>query len=107
MKIHLIDVDASNGQEEQMGTCEVCFWTGWCDNPVFIFKTEDDKKIAINGYWWEWGDYYQVDIDNVINFEAWLSNKDWGKGTEFDLDWLIECVDQYEQSTGYGENNAN
>lgn len=99
MKIHLVDVDKSNGQEEQMGTCELCFWTGWCDNPVFIFKTEDGEKITINGYWWDWGDYDQVYIDNLINFEAWLGKHNWSKDTEFDTDWLIEAVNEYKEST--------
>lgn len=42
--IKLVDVDTSNAKEEQTGTCELCFGSMWCDNPILIENDYKDFK---------------------------------------------------------------
>lgn len=100
MKIKLIDIDDSNGREEETGTCELCFGTQWCNNPVFIFEDEKGKQFNIDGYWWEWGDYFELYIDNAIKFDEWLRKQDYPGGTKFDEDWLYRVVEKYNGLQG-------
>ena len=100
-KIHLINVDNSGACEEQTGTCELCFGSMWCENPVYIFELDNGDKIAIDGYWWDWGNYEEVNVLNFIDFAAWLETKEFDDNTEFDTDWLIDVVEEYTR--GYGD----
>lgn len=75
MKLHLINV-VTDGREEETGTCELCFDTTWTNNPVFEFKDENGNKFSVDGYYWDWGDYWEVEIPNVIDFAAWLDKQD-------------------------------
>lgn len=95
MKIKLIDVDTSLAGEEEAGTCQICFRIEWCDNPIFIFQTADGRRININGYWWDWGDYHEVEIDNVIRFDQWLRKQDYPADTNFDEEWLCDTARKY------------
>lgn len=50
--IKLVDVDTSDAREEQTGTCELCFGSAWCDNPILILKIQKvtvPKSMAIVG----------------------------------------------------------
>ena len=101
MKVKLIDVQSSPS-EEQVGTCDLCFGTIYCDNPVYIFQIGDNKKeIAINGYWWDYDIYDEVPIPNVINFADWLDHQEFPDDTEFNTDWLIEMADKYNSIYTY------
>lgn len=101
MKVKLIDVQSSPS-EEQAGTCELCFYTIECDNPVYIFQIGDSKKeIAINGYWWEYDTYGEVPIPNVINFADWLDHQEFPDDTVLDTDWLIRMADKYNSIYTY------
>ena len=54
MKVKLVDVE-ENPTEEFTGTCELCFGTLDCDNPVFVFQlVGSNQEIRINGYWWDY-----------------------------------------------------
>ena len=66
MKLKLIDYQ-ENFKVETIGTCEICFGTMGCSNPVFTFQKENKEKVEVNGYYWDWGDYSSVEtIANVI-----------------------------------------
>ena len=101
MKIKLIDVE-ENPSEELVGTCDLCFGTRDCDNPVFVFQlVGSNQEIRINGYWWDYDDYGEVPIPNIINFADWLDHQEFQKGTELNTDWLIRMADKYNSIYTY------
>lgn len=101
MKVKLIDV-RDNPTEEQTGTCELCFGTMYCDNPVFLFQLSNGEEVAVNGYWWDYDNYDEVHISNIINFASWLDHQKFPNDTKLDTDWLIGVVDEYcRKYTGY------
>lgn len=73
--IKLVDVDTSNAREEQTGTCELCFGSMWCDNPIFIFENPKGDRVEIDGYFWSWGDYLELEIDNHLRFSEYREIK--------------------------------
>lgn len=101
-KIHLINVDTSNGANEEAGTCELCFYTMWCDNPTFIFEM-DGERLAIDGYWWDWGDYSEIFINNTVDFGLWLDTQEFADDTDFNTDWLLNIVDKYNRTVAQTE----
>lgn len=84
--IKLVDVDTSNARTEQTGTCEICFGSMWCDNPVLTFENPHGHRLEIDGYFWDWGDYFELEIDNYLNFSDWLSKQD--------VDWNLLTDDE-------------
>lgn len=97
--IKLVDVDTSNAREEQTGTCELCFGSMWCDNPIFIFETPKGDRVEIDGYFWSWGDYFELEIDNYLNFSDWLSKHDvdWNMLTDDGYEYLADLVYWYRE----------
>ena len=99
--IKLVDVDTSDAREEQTGTCELCFGSMWCGNPVLIFENPDGERVEIDGYYWCWGDYFEIEIDNYLNFSDWLSKQDvdWNALTndEENDGYLCDLVDWYRE----------
>lgn len=85
--IKLVDVDLSEARTEQTGTCELCFGSMWCDNPILIFENPYGDRVKIDGYFWSWGDYLELEIDNYLNFSDWLSKQD--------VDWNMLNEDGY------------
>lgn len=73
--IKLVEVDTSDAGEEQTGTCELCFGSMWCDNPILIFENPNGDRVVIYGYYWSWGDYFEIEIGNYLNFSDWLSKQ--------------------------------
>lgn len=101
MKVKLVDV-LENPTEEQTGTCEYCFSTIECDNPVFVFQLSNGKEVLVDGYWWDYDNYDEVYISNIINFASWLDDKDFPDDTVIDTDWLVDMADKYSRKyTGY------
>ena len=97
--IKLVNVDTSNAREERIGTCELCFGSMWCDNPVLTFENPDGDRVKIGGYGWDWGDYFEVEIDNYLNFSGWLAKKDidWNEFKSFDFRDLLELTVEYDE----------
>lgn len=101
MKVKLVDV-LENPTEEQTGTCEYCFSTIECNNPVFVFQLSNGEEALVDGYWWDYDNYDEVYIPNIINFASWLDDKDFPDNTVIDTDWLINVADEYScKYTGY------
>ena len=73
--IKVIDI-GSNPEETQFGTCELCFSYGVADNPYMVLEFPDGTQVKHNTYHWDWGDYYESTVDNVVDFSAWLSEQD-------------------------------
>ena len=99
MKLKLIDYQ-ENFKVETIGTCEICFGTMGCNNPVFTFQKESKEKVEVNGYYWDWGDYSSVEsIANVIDFAEYVSNTDFQEDENtFTFGWLDNLVSEYNST---------
>lgn len=97
--IKLVDVDTSEARTEQTGTCELCFGSRWCDNPVLVFESPYGDRVEIDGYFWSWGDYLELEIDNYLNFSDWLSKQDvdWNMLNEDGYEYLADLVYWYRE----------
>lgn len=73
--IKVIDI-GNNPEETQFGTCELCFSYGIADNPYMVLEFPDGTQVTHNTYYWNWGDYSETSVDNVVDFSAWLSEHD-------------------------------
>ena len=73
--IKVIDV-GSNPEETQFGTCELCFSYGVADNPYMVLEFPDGTQATVHTYYWDWGDYFESTVDNVVDFSAWLSERE-------------------------------
>ena len=98
MKYKVIDY-VSDVQEEQTGTCELCFGTAMVENGSITVEDENGKTTVISLTYWDWGDYYTIYIDNVVNFSAWLQERDVEPITEETnaWTWLDELVEKYSE----------
>ena len=76
--IKVIDV-GSNPEETMFGTCEFCFSYGVADNPYMVLEFPDGTQVTHNTYYWDWGDYFETTVDNVVDFSAWLSEQELSK----------------------------
>ncbi|HEM2792120.1 TPA: hypothetical protein U0603_000195 [Streptococcus suis] len=97
--IKVIDV-GSNPEETQFGTCELCFSYGVASNPYMVLEFPDGTQVTHDTYYWDWGDYWEYYVDNVVDFSAWLSEQDLtdeeveylkGDGTHV----LLELINEY------------
>jgi len=66
----------SDFQEEQTGTCELCFGTAWVEEGSITVEDENGTETEIYLTVWDWGDYDTIYIDNVVNFSAWLQERE-------------------------------
>ena len=96
MKLKLIDYQ-ENFKVETTGTCEMCFGTMGCSNPVFTFQKENKEKVKVDGYYWDWGDYTSVQvIFNVIGFAEYISDIDFQEEEDlFSFWWLDNLICEY------------
>lgn len=97
--IKVIDV-GSNPEETQFGTCELCFSYGIADNPYMVLEFPDGTQVTHNTYYWNWGDYSETSVDNVVDFSAWLSEQELSDEEVEDLKsdgeyTLIELINEY------------
>ena len=98
MKYKVIDY-FSDVQEEQTGTCELCFGTAWVEEGSITVEDENGNKTNINLTVWDWGDFDTIYIDNVVNFSAWLQARDVEPITEETnpWTWLNELAEKYSE----------
>nr|DAM73228.1 MAG TPA: hypothetical protein [Caudoviricetes sp.] len=95
MKYKVIDY-FSDVQEEQTGTCELCFGTAWVENGSITVEDENGNQTNINLTVWDWGDFDTIYIDNVVNFSAWLQERDVEPIDDVDeWSWLDELAEEY------------
>ena len=73
--IKVIDV-GSNPEETQFGTCELCFSYDVADNPYMVLEFPDGTQATVDTYSWDWGDYFETTVDNVVDFSAWLNEQE-------------------------------
>ena len=97
--IKVIDV-GSNPEETQFGTCELCFSYGIADNPYMVLEFPDGTQVTHDTYYWDWGDYREYSVANVVDFSAWLSEQELSeervKALKNDGKYtLIELINEY------------
>ena len=97
--IKVIDV-GSNPKETQFGTCELCFSYGVADNPYMVLEFPDGTQVTVETHCWDWGDYFEITVYNVVNFSAWLSEQELSeervKALKNDGQYtLIELINEY------------
>ena len=90
----------SNPEETQFGTCELCFSYGIADNPYMVLEFPDGTQVKCDTYYWDWGDYFESTVDNVVDFSAWLSEQELSeervKALKNDGKYtLIELINEY------------
>ena len=73
--IKVIDV-GSNPEETQVGTCELCFSYGVADNPYMVLEFPDGTQVTVETHIWDWGNYFETTVYNVVDFSAWLSEQE-------------------------------
>lgn len=98
MKYKVIDY-VSNVEEVEFGTCELCFHTGYAEQGYLVIEDELGKKEDIPLCEWDWGDCYEIYIDNVVDFSHWLSQKNEPPLEEIDnlFSWLSNLVSDYHE----------
>ena len=97
--IKVIDV-GSNPRRTQFGTCELCFSYGIADNPYMVLEFPDGTQVTLETHCWDWGDYFEVTVGNVVDFSAWLSEQELSdedvEALKNDGTYvLIELIDEY------------
>lgn len=105
IKLKLIDVKLDIDTNATFGTCELCMSYGHTvEQPTYIFEDVATKETYIvDGYWWSWGDYDSVTVDNVIDFADWISQQDFedikweDSGEIFTYEWLQYVVYEYDK----------
>lgn len=97
MKYKVIEYN-SDVREEQTGTCDLCFDTALVENGSITVEDENGKTTKIELTWWSWGDYFTIYIDNVVDFSAWLQERDVKPIDEVnDWSWLDRLVTEYDE----------
>ena len=89
----------SDVQEELTGTCDLCYGTAMVENGYVTVEDEIGETTDIYLTYWSWGDYFTIYIDNVVNFSAWLQERDVEPISE-ETDtwrWLCELVEKYNE----------
>lgn len=92
----------SDFQEEYTGTCDLCYGTAWVENGSITVEDENGNETEIVLTVWDWDDYDTIYIDNVVNFSAWLQERDVEpiskKAEPFHLwYWLKKLVEKYNE----------
>ena len=88
----------SDMQEEETGTCEVCFGTALVENGYITVEDENGEVTDIYLTYWKWGDYFTIYIDNVVDFSAWLQEKEVEPIGDCDpWSWLDGLVNKYDE----------
>lgn len=97
MKYKVIDL-YSEYEEEITGTCDLCYGTDFVENGYLTVEDENGEQTDIYLTEWDWGDYDTIYIDNVINFSAWLQERDVPEMMTANSDWvwLNDLVNQYD-----------
>lgn len=97
MKYKVIEY-MSDIRKEQTGTCELCFGIAWVENGSITVEDENGKATVIHLTWWDWGNYNTIYIDNVVNFSAWLQERDVEPiGDVDEWSWLDALVTEYRE----------
>ena len=74
--IKVIDVGSNPEEEVEFGTRGLCFSRVIRDNPYMVLEFPDGTQATVETHCWDWGDYFETSVDNVVDFSAWLSEQE-------------------------------
>lgn len=102
MKLKLID-HRSVTYETTYGTCELCMYTGQSTDTTLFFRWEDGTEFEADAFMWDWGDKYEVYIENLAEFALWVKEQDFDKEETMQevtlysgYSWLSKLADDYK-----------
>lgn len=96
-KIKLVDFDPGKPYETKFGTCELCMSTGIAQEPRFKFEYEDGTTEWVDGYLWDWGNFWAIELENTADFADWLQKQEFKSNFRFKTYGdLMLIVDDYE-----------
>ena len=98
--IKVIDIGSNPEEEVEFGTHGLRYSHVIRDNPYMVLEFPDGTQVTLETYYWDWGDYWESSVGNVLDFSAWLSEqelfdddvealKNYGKHA------LIRLIDEY------------
>lgn len=93
MKYKVVDYIDNEATEEVTGTCELCFGRMFQNNDALVVEDEKGKRIEVVLNEWDWGDLTNYYIDNLVEFSAWLSKKEFDY--EIDGFGILSAIDDY------------
>ena len=75
------------------------FWNSVSRNGSITVEDENGTETEIKLTVWDWDDFDTIYIDNVVNFSAWLQERDVELITEETEPWawLHELVEKYNE----------
>ena len=76
MRFKVLDYKNNGTSTVQTGTCEYCFGTSWQNNDILVVENEEGTAYDVDMHLWDWGDIENFEIDNLVEFSAWLSKQD-------------------------------
>lgn len=100
MKYKLIDYTTETQEDVTLGTCEMCMSTGHTINfPYFHIQDEHGEVYEIPGFMWSWGDLFNIYIENIPHFAAWLEKQDIQEPNyrDYDYGWLQTVINDYNE----------
>lgn len=116
MRYALTDYTTTEKDNVTFGTCELCMSTGTMTEQYFHFKDETGRVHIVEGFMWDWGDLFEIYIENIPHFAEWVAHQDIDPPSDenygHDYAWLSDLVHQYDSDTyaansrTWAENNA-
>ena len=98
MRYKLVDYTTETETDVTLGTCELCMSTGnTIDFPYFHIQDEHGVTHKISGFMWSGGDLFDIHIENIPHFAAWLAEQDIEPGNDYDYSWLSTVVYHYDE----------
>lgn len=91
MRLKLIDHESVT-EETDFGTCDLCAYTGEATFTTLIFKRDDGQILRAETWYWCWGDLFEIDIDNVFDFAAWIKDQDFPDDLDITDYYTLEGV---------------
>lgn len=96
MKLKLVDVTTNAGYRE-LGTCELCFHTAYVEDPVYVFEKENGERVEVDGYYYDWGDYDEVDFGNILDFADYIRQQEFDDDLILNYEWLSNLEWEYNE----------
>lgn len=99
MKYKLVDYTTETQEDVTLGTCDLCMSTGHTiDFPYFHIQDETGAVYQVPGFMWSWGDLFDIYIENIPHFAAWLETQDIDEpDRDYDYGWLQTVVYKYDE----------
>lgn len=99
MKIRLVDTVNDERKDVEFGTCELCTIVADHTFTTWIFEV-DGEDVVIEGWYWVWGDLFEVTVDNTVDFAWWLHQREFKNinlrhDDYYDLDFLVDLYHEW------------